>query len=208
MIKMSSDNKNEEVMFFVDYRNVMKSIKKYREMGFEIDFKEMTDVLAEGRKNKGAYFFDGCPLSKDDPAWEMHDSLRNSGFMVVTRICYGERTKTQKEIDVAMTCEIMEQAHKNGYGTAVIVSGDRDFRPALEAIREVGKKAEVAGFSVSMSRTLSKSCDRFHELDKVRMLYRTPAAKVSARRLPVCRSDHSAYDSRYRVECGYRMISV
>jgi uncharacterized LabA/DUF88 family protein len=170
---MNGRREHERVMVFIDLRNVLKRTKQFRGLGIKMDFGDMVETLTEGRGLAGTYVFDGTGFGDDDSE-VLHNELRNIGFRVITRICYDRDSNTQKEIDVAMSCEILSQAYKDSYDSVIIVSGDRDFRPVIEAVQALGKKGEVAGFSEGMSGMLSGSCDVFHDLDPVPMFYRVP----------------------------------
>jgi uncharacterized protein (TIGR00288 family) len=73
----------------------------------------------------------------------------------------------QKEVDVAMACRMVTHAMKDSYDVAVVVSGDRDFVPAIEAVQEAGKRAEVASFEETFSKEMLKVCDTYHKLDSM-----------------------------------------
>jgi len=169
---MAENNKDERVMIFIDLRNVLGSIKDFRRLGAKLDFEELVESLRDGRRLVGTYVFDGTRT--DGLSSKIHDELRNLGFRVITRTCYEKETNAQKEIDVAMSCEILSQAYRDSYDSAIVVSGDRDFRPAVESIQTLGKKGEVAAFSCGASVILSQSCDTFHDLDMVPMFSYAP----------------------------------
>ena len=179
---MSGNKDNERVMIFIDLRNVLKGTKRFRELGTKIDFEDMVEYIADGRDVVGTYVFDGTRV---DGLYDgIHYELLNIGFRVIARISYEKEIKVQKEVDAAMSCKMVSQAYEDTYDVAVIVSGDRDFRPAMEQIQELGKKVEVAGFSDNMSWMLARSCDGVHDLDLVPMFYYAPETKV-CRKEPV-----------------------
>jgi len=171
--KEMNGKKEERVTVFIDLRNVLGHTKQFRELGVKLDFRDLVEAVTGGRKLAGTYVFDGT-ASDNDHSGMLHDEMRNIGFRVITRTCYDKDTNTQKEIDVAMSCEILSQAYKDGYDSVIIVSGDRDFRPVIEQVQSMGKRGEVAGFSDGMSGVLAKSCDAFHDLDPVPMFYHVP----------------------------------
>jgi len=51
---------------------------------------------------------------------------------------------------------MVANACKNAFDIAVLVSGDRDFIPAIEKIKEFNKKFEVWAFKNSLSRYIRK----------------------------------------------------
>lgn len=175
---MISKNREERVMVFIDLRNVLKSVEQLGVPNIKIDFESIVDELVGERRLIGAYVFDGIE-SEHDKCAAFHDTLRSRGFRVVVREGHVREDGEQKEVDVAMACEILSHAYRDNYDTAIIVSGDRDFRPSIEHIQAIGRRAEVAGFSRSMSWKLSRGCDVFHNLDPVPLLYRIRTAEES-----------------------------
>lgn len=153
-------------MVFIDLRNVISSQYDLTGMYAELDFETMVQSLVGDRNLVGAYIFDGVG---GEGSTKLHDILRACGFRVIVRESI-ETNVIQKEVDVAMACEILSHAIKDHYDTAIIVTGDRDFRPVVEHIQFEGKKAEVAGFSRGMSHALRRSGDGFHCLDSIPMI--------------------------------------
>lgn len=171
---MSVENNSERVMVFVDLENVLKISDRFIELGYKIDLRDMVRTVVGERKLVEVYFFD-CIESEGDPRIALHDALRRYGYKVNARIGHDRYEGKQKEVDVAMGCEIVFQACVNSYDTAIIVSGDRDFFPALERVHAVCKRVEVASFFEALSRKLSACCDTVHFLNTVPIFYRIHA---------------------------------
>jgi len=165
---MEENGNSNRVAVFVDLENVLSRSKEF-DKDLRTDFEGMIDNVVGDRKLTGVYMFGG--IRTDGSRSTFHDRLREKGFTVITRMCYDPDKGKQREIDVALACEVLSQAYRNSYDVAVIVSGDRDFRPVIEQIQALGKKAEVAGFSMSTSKVLSMSCDVFHNMDRVPLFY-------------------------------------
>jgi uncharacterized LabA/DUF88 family protein len=92
------------------------------------------------------------------------------GYRVIAREAYDSERDEQKEVDVAMACEMVVHALRNHYDVAVVVSGDRDFVPAIQQIQSAGKKVEVAAFAYSVGNEMRKAGDSFHALEKMPLL--------------------------------------
>jgi len=73
-------------------------------------------------------------------------------------------TFIQKGVDTLLASDMITQAFKGNYDVAVLVSGDGDFEPVVEAVKEAGKNVVVAAFNVSRSRALFKSADDWIDL--------------------------------------------
>jgi uncharacterized LabA/DUF88 family protein len=71
----------------------------------------------------------------------------------------------EKGVDVAIALDMMVSGIENRFDVVLLVSGDADFIPVVEALDKKGKTVEVAQFSNVISWHLRKSVRRVHELD-------------------------------------------
>ncbi len=62
--------------------------------------------------------------------------------------------------------DLVVHAYKNHYDTAIVVSGDADFYPALQAVKDIGKHVEVAAFESNISGESSRVADVHIRLTK------------------------------------------
>lgn len=161
-----SNSRTDKVMVFIDIRNMMKSVATIGP-SLWLDYKLMTRTLVGGRELVAAYVFDTeKPYGMDDRSRRMHDSLSFQGFRVMTRDAYDPIKKEQKEVDVAMACEMLSHALHDHYDVAIVVSGDGDFVPAVQHVQAAGKRVEVAAFSKSLNQRLRRFADRCYDLEK------------------------------------------
>ena len=72
----------------------------------------------------------------------------------------------EKGVDVLLATDLALNSVKNKYDTAIIVSGDGDFFPAIEAVKKEGKVVEVAAFESNISKEASDSADKVIKLRK------------------------------------------
>jgi uncharacterized LabA/DUF88 family protein len=77
------------------------------------------------------------------------------------------RGTEEKGIDTALVTDMIRLAWENSWDVAVLVSGDRDFIPAVEYLEQKGRKVIHGGFPPS-SMELSRKCwGSFNILDKI-----------------------------------------
>ena len=162
-------------MAFLDLRNITRSelIDRRRRQGWEADFTGLVRHLAGPRRLVGAYVFD--VLYKDEAGYvsglSLIRALRYQGFRVIAPADTPEEAgPQQKEADVMLATELLVQAFHDSYDTAIVVSGDRDFLPAIRAVQGMGKRVEVAALRGTYSPRLVESVDRFHVLDEMPFL--------------------------------------
>ena len=169
-ISIISYDKEDRVMIFIDLRNMTKSIGTDIKFS-RLDFVRMATYLRGPRKLVAAYIFDSKGvLEAEDKSKRFHDYLRHMGFRVIARNSYDTAKDEQKEVDVAMAVQMVVHALKDNYDVAIVVSGDRDFLPAVQEIQAAGKKVEVAAFDTSLSSDLSLEADNIHKLETLPLL--------------------------------------
>ncbi len=162
------NNGEDRVMVFIDLRNVKKSAAQACPGPFSIDYCALTEGLVNNRRLVGAYIFDGKGVDDTGtPSEKFHKCCQHLGFRVIVRDSFDSEQREQKEVDVAMACEMMLHAIQDDYDIAIIVSGDRDFVPAVEHIQRFGKIVEVASFDNSRSKHLVRAADRYCDLGKM-----------------------------------------
>lgn len=164
-------NQDDRVMIFVDVMNVSGSIRVNESLPFRMDFASLARNLTGSRKVVGTYAFN-CKLvdqNGNDRNESFHEVLRRQGFRVFAEDSLSAGGE-QKEVDVAMACTMLAHALRDNYDVAIVVSGDRDFVPAVREVQNAGKRMEVASFSMSISRELRQVSDLYVSLDRVPLL--------------------------------------
>lgn len=78
--------------------------------------------------------------------------------------CYHKfKTKAlgQKGVDVNIAADMVDLAYKNAFDSAILVSGDSDFVPAIQYVKSLGKIVGVASFRnrVSEKQEIMKIAD-------------------------------------------------
>jgi len=186
---MEKNNLNQErVSIFIDGSNLYNSLKAIKE---KIDFEKLISSLTGKRKLITAfYYIASLDINHNkDKYWEHQRFLENlrkiPNFKVV--LCRMKKHKKNKKDfdfevkgdDVCLTIDLISGAYENLYDTAVIISGDEDFVPAVKKIQTLGKKAEDAYFLSSSSDYLRQSCNSAiclnKEIEKLRRIKKDPA---------------------------------
>ena len=166
-------NRNERIAILIDLSNLEKSVEGFNEAGWSLDYSDLVRNLALERDVVGVTVYDSCPVAENTRRMSLHESLRTNGFEMRVKEPFFNRERSemiQKEVDTSIVADGVMMACKDVVDTVVIVSGDRDMRPAVETIRKVGKSAEVASYPIVLSDELRDSCDRFHDLEDMYIL--------------------------------------
>ena len=121
-------DKNDRVMIFMDLANIEYGLRNNE--GLEnclIDHETLATTLADGRKIIGAMAFDTRQRFKSNRSEE--DYLSEIGYKIVKG--HIEDGK-QKEVDMSLGVEMLMHAFRDHYDVAILMSGDRDFIPAID----------------------------------------------------------------------------
>ncbi len=71
----------------------------------------------------------------------------------------GEKRRRQKEVDILLTVDMMNHAIRQNMKRAVLLTGDRDFKPVVESLVQMGMFVEVAGDARHTSQQLVGAAD-------------------------------------------------
>lgn len=96
------------------------------------------------------------------------DSLE--GFHVRRGHLSRGRTKQQKEVDVLLAVDMMSHSFNRNISKAVLISGDRDFKPVVQSIAMAGTYVEVMFWKKTGSKELGREADNVNLLDMVQLV--------------------------------------
>ena len=169
---------NGRVAIFIDGSNFYHSLKDSQ--GFhenEIDFEKLVKILKGDNLLIGVYYYN-APLDRglnEEIYWKQQrffDELRRiPGFNVILctprkrKLANGKVEYKMKGDDIHLAIDMVSFAYENTYDTAVIVSGDGDFVPAIKRVQKLGKDVRNAYFSISRSDYLRKVCNSSIRMD-------------------------------------------
>lgn len=165
----------ERVVIFVDGSNLYHCLRE--EFGrADVDFTRLGVLLCAGRKLIRTYYYNAMVRREDgeeryQAQQRFFDNLRRVPYLDLRlgRLEKRGGAVVEKGIDVRVATDMLWQAHNNVYDTAVLVSGDADYVPAVEAVKAIGKHVEVAFPAQGRSLELRQTADRFISLDESSM---------------------------------------
>jgi len=176
----SNKNKNgsERVAIFIDGSNFYHSVKETSGLhDNEIDFAKMIETLRSKRLLIGTYYYN-APLDRgynESIYWKQQkffSELRKiPEFNLI--LCRMRKIKDPdgktkfmvKGDDIYLATDMISLAYEDAYDTAIIVTGDGDFVPAIKKVQKLGKKVENAFFKISSSNYLKNVCNKSVRLD-------------------------------------------
>lgn len=163
---------DERVMVFIDGSNL------YHVLGqicgrHDLQFDKFAQKLANGRDLKRVYYYNIRQEFEDKPNVgadqnRFLQSLYDTPYLEVKLGIWKQRggTMVEKGVDVMLATDVVVHAFKDHYDTAIVVSGDADFYPALQAAKDGGKHVEVAAFDANISSEAARTADLHIKLNK------------------------------------------
>jgi hypothetical protein len=77
------------------------------------------------------------------------------------------KNKGSKRVDVSLTTDMLLHATRKNFELAVLIAGDEDYVPLVEAVKSEGRRVLLWFVSDGLSPTLKRAADYFHDLDEV-----------------------------------------
>lgn len=157
---MTSKHKDQRVSVFIDVQNLYHSAKNIHQA--RVNFREILRTAISGRRLIRSFAY--VVRTKTGEEKPFFDALINLG--IETRIkdlqeYYGGLKKADWDVGIAVdaikTADMVD--------TVVLVSGDGDYVPLVEYLKNHGKRVEVLAFGKSTSSRLREVADEFEDLD-------------------------------------------
>lgn len=156
---------DERVMVFIDGSNLYHVLSQGCGR-HDLQFDKFSYKLANGRSLQRMYYYNIRQESETNPTvgteqQKFLDSLYDTPYVEVRLGIWKQRgdVMVEKGVDVMLATDLVVHAYKDHYDTAIVVSGDADFYPALQAVKDVGKHIEVAAFDMNMSSESARVAD-------------------------------------------------
>ena len=158
-------NLTDKVEILIDREN----IEKISGHG-TVDYNALVQCVAQGRPVSTVTVFDN--LRENDPVQRtIYERLRLSKIRIVNPKGQCRNSDKQLGVDVALAVKVVSLAASSQSDTFIIVSGDGDFIPVIEEVKNKGKKIEFAAWEECINKSLMDECDYFIPLDDLPILY-------------------------------------
>lgn len=184
---MKDKKRPERVYLFIDGSNLYHGIKEFVGGGksIPIDIKKFAEKLTGRHRRLVKILYYTAPVSQQEnkegyrKQQRFLSRLRQVSFLDLRLGRLVKRTRTfkcehcekesdklyhsEKGVDVFIASDLLVHAFDDQYDTAILVSEDGDYVPAVQEVQRLSKTVESAYFRSSY---LSQQCDTFIKLDK------------------------------------------
>lgn len=167
MVMFETRRQTERVMVFIDGSNLFWSAKGFRR-DLRVDIPKLIGLLVGGRSLVRPYYYCATGVPPEPGQLGFQNKLKYSGIQVISKPLRRRGDKwVEKGVDIALVTDLLAMAFRNVYDTAVIVSGDKDFEEAIDEVKRLGKRVEIASFEFSISEEMKMLADKFISLDSL-----------------------------------------
>jgi len=155
------------VCIFIDGSNLYHALKR-NQRPTRVDYYELSKLLVGDRQLVRTYYYNAGFSPEHSPVESkvqqlFFDNLYRTpylelrlGHLIPTR----EGGRIEKGVDVHMAVDMVYYASLNFYDTAIVVTEDQDFAPAILAVKEMGKNVETAIFADGAAKEMVKAADK------------------------------------------------
>jgi uncharacterized LabA/DUF88 family protein len=144
----------EKSLVLIDGQNVIKGCMTYCELNRikkKVDYVKLINTLSENTNLLRAYFYDAIQEKVNRNKEQFLYALQKKGIQLRTKTlknrsivcnkCGNKEIKTiQKGVDVSLATDILRHAWQNTCDICIIVSGDEDYKDAIECVKDKGVK--------------------------------------------------------------------
>jgi len=153
--------KEQRVEVLIDVQNLYHSAKNL--YGARVNFKEVLNKAIAGRKFIRAFaYVVRTKTGEERPFFEALTSLGIETRVRDLQEFYGGQKKA--DWDVGIVIDAIRTAP--GVDVVVLASGDGDFIPLVEYLKNQGKRVEVIAFGRTTSSQLREVADEFIDIEK------------------------------------------
>lgn len=157
----SSKYKNQRVAVFIDVQNLYYSARAIYQK--RVNFKELVETAVGDRQLIRAFAY--VVATKTGEEKPFFDALTKLGIEIRVKDLqeyYGGIKKADWDVGIAIdavkTAEIVD--------VIVLASGDGDYAPLVEYLKNRGRRVEIIAFGKSTSSRLKEMADSFVDLDE------------------------------------------
>jgi uncharacterized LabA/DUF88 family protein len=111
------------------------------------------------------YYYTSAP-GDDVERRRLEDNLRKVGIQA-PRVFPRLKGSRSKRVDIALATDMLSHAHRRNYDIAILVAGDEDYVPLVEAVEAEGCRVAVWFVASGLSPTLRAAADHYWDLGEL-----------------------------------------
>jgi uncharacterized LabA/DUF88 family protein len=154
-------HKTNRTAIFIDGANIYHSALN---LGLTPpDYADLLKLLKGQSSSSKTFFYTGIDSTKPQQK-RLLLKLQNLGYKIISKeIIKRADGSCKANLDVELALDLVELA--DTYDTAILVSGDGDFAPAIERVQRLSKRVEVVSYRATTSQKLMQLADNYFDLE-------------------------------------------
>ena len=170
MAETKEKAKKERVMVFIDGSNLYHVLNQHFSRN-DIKFGKFAEKLAGESNLVRTYYYNIKQEQRGRGSEDQEkflSALYDIPYLEVKLGIVKQRgdAMVEKGVDMMIGVDILKNAYEDLCDTAILVSGDGDFYPALQAAKDQGKHVEIAAFETNISPETARIADLHIKLNK------------------------------------------
>ena len=158
------------IAIFIDGANLLLAASL---LGIEIDYLKLLCRLTDGSRLLRCFFYTGVE-SRNEKQQRFLLWLRRHGYRVVAKEVQPKDGCLKASLNVEIAVDLMALA--SFYDTAVLVCGNSELAPAVNAISYRGVRIELVSLRKMTSDSLLNVSDRYIDLESIKEdIHKTPS---------------------------------
>lgn len=97
---------------------------------------------------------------------QIHDALQAMNIQS-PKVFHRTKDKGSKRVDISLSVDMLWHAQANNYDAAVLVAGDEDYVPLVEAVKAQGKQVFIWFVKSGLSPSLKRTADYFFDVGEI-----------------------------------------
>lgn len=171
----------EKSVVLIDAENVLRSWWAYceeKKLTDKVDYLKLVEYLTKDTNLLRAYFYDAVQEAIPVKKKSFLQALEHKGIQLRTKVLKnrglfcencGTTTikQTQKGVDVSLATDILRHGFQKSCDICIVVSGDEDYKDAMDLVKDRGIKIWVSAFKSSLSPEVKRTADKVIFLDDI-----------------------------------------
>jgi uncharacterized LabA/DUF88 family protein len=111
------------------------------------------------------YYYTSAPGDLDARV-VIEDELRAAGIEA-PRVFHRPKSGRSKRVDITLATDMLSHAHRKNYDVAVLVAGDADYVPLVEAVKHEGQQVVLWFVQDGLNPALRAAADHYWDLGEL-----------------------------------------
>ena len=126
---------------------------------------DIPKALEDGCSLIRTYYY--ASLQGDNPKIEEVQNRLKALRVGQPRVFKKQKNRRSKRVDITLAVDMLSHAQRGNFDLAVLVAGDEDYVPLLEAVKAEGARVAVWFIPDGLSSALRLAADHFFDLSRI-----------------------------------------